>query len=139
MAHFFAPGARMPKSSLIQTPRTIFASDATKKSPSLRAMHTAGPLAAKLGIEVNHDHAEGEENILVAAAMAAPPPVLIVWHHGKIPEIARIIAGSKLVCPVHWPDNRFDMVWILDRNGTGSWSFSQVAQRLFPDDPSTPL
>ena len=136
---FFAPGAKMPKSSLIQTPRSIFASDATKGSPSLRAMHTAGPLADALGIKVNHDHAEDEEGALVDAALAAPAPVLIVWHHGKIPKIVRIIAGPKLVCPVHWPDDRFDMVWILDRNGAGIWSFSQVAQRLFPDDRSTPF
>jgi len=136
---FFAPGVKMPKSSLIQTPRSIFASDATKDSPSLRAMHTAVPLADALGIEVNHDHAEEEEHALVAAALAAPAPVLIVWHHGKIPTIAKIIAGPKLVCPVHWPDDRFDVVWILDRNGAGVWTFSQVVQRLFPDDRSSPF
>ena len=102
-------------------------------------MHTAGPLAAKLGIEVNHDHAEGEEEALVAAVAAAPPPVLIVWHHGRIPKLARTIGGPGLACPEDWPDDRFDMVWILDRNGAGIWTFSQVPQHLFPDDPSTPF
>ena len=134
----FAPGA-MPKASLIQTPRSIFASDPTKDSPSLRAMHTAGPLAAVLGIQVNHDHAEGEEDALADAVVAAPSPVLIVWHHGNIPKLARNIAGPQLGCPVHWPDDRFDMVWILDRNGAGIWTITQVAQRLFPDDRSTPF
>jgi hypothetical protein len=100
-------------------------------------MHTAGPLAAALGIEVNHDLAEEDEDALVDAVLAAPAPVLIVWHHAKIPQIARTIAGPQLVCPVHWPDDRFDVVWILDRNGAGIWTFSQVPQRLFPDDPST--
>ena len=133
-----APGP-LPRSSLIQTPRSIFASDATKDSPSLRAMHTAGPLATALGISVNHDHAEDEEDALAAAVMSAPSPVLIVWHHGNIPRLARSIAGPKLVCPLHWPDDRFDMVWILDHSGTGIWTFSQVPQRLFHDDPSTPF
>jgi len=35
------------RGSVIHTPRSIFASDATAQSPSLRAMHTAGPLAAR--------------------------------------------------------------------------------------------
>jgi hypothetical protein len=100
-------------------------------------MHTAGPLAATLGIEVNHIHAEGEEDALANAVLAALSPVLIVWHHGNIPKVAKTIAGPQLECPAHWPDDRFDMVWILDRNGAGIWTFSQVAQRLFPDDRPT--
>lgn len=137
LVSFFALQS-MQETSLIRHPRSIFASDATKDSPSLRAMHTARPLADALGIEVNHDHAEDEEGALVDSVLAAPAPVLIVWHHGNIPKIARMIAGPGLACPVHWPDDRFDMVWILDRNGTG-WTFSQVPQRLFPDDRSVPF
>jgi hypothetical protein len=102
-------------------------------------MHTAGPLATALGIKVNHNYAEDEEHALVDAVLTAPAPVLIVWHHGKIPTIARIIAGPTISCPVHWPDDRFDMVWILDRDGAGIWTLSQIPQRLFRDDPSTPL
>ena len=41
--------APCPQGSAIQTPRSIFASNATKQSPSLRAMHTVGPLAATPG------------------------------------------------------------------------------------------
>ncbi len=49
LVHLFAPPGGLPDGSTIQTPRSIFASDATRDSPSLRAMHTAGPLAAALG------------------------------------------------------------------------------------------
>ena len=49
-----------------------FRVEATKHSPSLRAMHTVGPLAAALGIPVNHDFAEDEEAAL-AAAWSRPP------------------------------------------------------------------
>jgi hypothetical protein len=103
-------------------------------------MHTAGPLADELGLEVNHDHAEGEETALAAAVFAAPSPVLIVWHHNHIVRLVRKIAGDQPGCPAHWPDERFDLVWILDRGDarTGAWAFSQVAQRLFPDDCLTP-
>ena len=123
------------KNSLIETPRSIFASDATKQSPSLRAMHTAGPLAAALGIVVNHDYAEGEEAELAAAVSAAPSPVLIVWHHGHIYGLTKEIAGNHITCPSDWPDERFDVVWILERHGAhGAWTFSQVAQCLLPED-----
>src|SRR3984893_15170054 len=48
--HLLAPPGGLPDGSRIHTPRSIFASDATRDSPSLRAMHTAGPLAGALGI-----------------------------------------------------------------------------------------
>ena len=133
LVQLFAPAQH--KISAIQTPRSIFASNATRHSPSLRAMHTAGPLAAQLGLEINHDYAEGEEEALVSAVLAAPSPVLIVWHHGHILSLARKIAGERIACPGRWPDDRFDVVWIIEGNGAhGGWSFSQVAQCLLPDD-----
>lgn len=133
---FFAPAAGHHKDSRIQTPRSIFASDATKDSPSRRAMHTAGPLADMLGISINHDYAEDHETALAAAVLAASSPVLIVWHHGNIPKLVRKIAGHHFECPAHWPDDRFDMVWILDCNGAGTsaWTLSKVPQRLLPGD-----
>jgi len=136
LVHLFTPGGAASRNSPLQPPRSIFASEATKQSPSLRAIHTAAPLAAALGIEVNHDYAEGEEAALAAVVHAVPSPVLIVWHHGHISKLARKIAGDQLDCPSHWPDHRFDIVWILERSDrhAGAWSFSQVAQRLFPDD-----
>jgi phosphohistidine phosphatase SixA len=141
LVQLFAPvGGRAPKGA-IQTPKSIFASNATKQSPSKRAMHTAGPLAAALGIEVNHDYAESEEAALAAAVFTAPSPVLIVWHHGHIARLVKEIAGQQFECPTHWPDDRFDVIWILERDAgrPGKWLFSQVAQCLFPDDCTDPL
>jgi broad specificity phosphatase PhoE len=136
LVRFFAPADASHKGSPIQTPRSIFASNATRQSPSLRAMHTARPLADALGIEINHDFAEGEEEGLVSAVVMAPSPVLIVWHHGGISKLAREIAGEQIGCPRQWPDDRFDVVWIVERGGVhgGAWNFSQVAQCLLPDD-----
>jgi hypothetical protein len=140
LVQLFAASGAKHNASAIQTPRSIFASNATKQSPSLRAMHTAGPLAAQLGIAVNHDYAEGEEDDLVPAVLAAPSPVLIVWHHAHISMLARKIAGEHIACPHQWPDDRFDVVWILERGGAhDDWSFFQIAQRLLPDDCSDVL
>lgn len=99
-------------------------------------MHTVGPLAAALGLVVNHDYAEGQEAALAAAVSTALAPVLIAWHHGHIIKLVKEIAGEGIRCPPRWPDERFDLVWILERHdGPGvPWTFSQVAQCLLPDD-----
>jgi broad specificity phosphatase PhoE len=135
LVRFFGQPGAAPAHPAVQTPRSIFASDATRQSPSLRAMHTAAPLAGALGIEINHDYAEGEEDALAAVVLAAPSPVLIVWHHGSISLLATKIAGEKLGCPGHWPEDRFDVVWILERDSAHhGWVFSQVPQCLLPGD-----
>jgi hypothetical protein len=131
----------MPPGVPISTPRSIFASAATPRSPSLRAQHTVKPLAETLGVQVDNSHAEGEEAAVAAAALAAAGPVLIAWHHSHIPVLARTIAGEEFVCPHGWPDDRFDVVWVLDRRDAtaGTWRFTQVAQCLFGHDRDEPI
>lgn len=141
LVRFFAPAGGTPPGFPVSTPRSIFASAATPESPSLRAQHTVKPLAEALGVQVDHRHADGEEAAVAAAALAAPGPVLIAWHHSHIPAVARMIAGEKLGCPHAWPEDRFDVVWVLDRcdGADGPWSFSQVAQCLFAYDRDEPI
>ena len=99
-------------------------------------MHTVSPLAATLEISVNHDYAEDEEAMLATAVTTATSPDLVAWHHGHICKLVKEIAGNHVHCPAQWPDDRFDVVWILDRQSASekSWSFTQVAQCLLPDD-----
>ena len=146
LVRFFAPVGGLPPGAPISTPRSIFASAATPESPSLRAQHTVKPLAETLGLQIDNRHAEGEEPAVAAAALAAAPagPVLISWHHSHIPALARSVAGGELACPEAWPDERFDVVWILDRSDEAAapgapWRFSQVAQRLFAYDRPEPI
>jgi phosphohistidine phosphatase SixA len=136
LAPFFAPRGGLPAGSEISTPRSIFASAATAASPSLRAQHTVQPLAAVLGVGIDNRFAEGEEAAIAAAALEAEGPVLISWHHSHIVSLARAIAGDGVGCPAAWPDDRFDVVWILDRGDSvrDGWGFSQMPQRLFAHD-----
>ena len=135
LVRFFAPVAGPPAEPAISTPRAILASAATAKSPSLRAQHTVRPLAEALGIDIDNAHPDGAEAAVAAAALAAAGPVLIAWHHSHIPALARAIAGADLACPATWPDDRFDVVWTLDRSDAdGAWCFTQVAQRLMALD-----
>ena len=62
------------------------------------------------------------------------PGVLGAQAHSRI---GRPPPGAPPV-PKIWPDNRFDLVWIFDRAGAG-WSFSQVLQRLLPEDGDEPI
>jgi len=134
LVRFFAPLHPRPNDCLIATPRSIFASAATAQSPSLRALHTVEPLAAALNLPVRTPFPEGSERGVAAAVLAAEGPALIAWHHKTIPTLARVITGDGIDCPDFWPDDRFDIVWVLDDLGHGDWRFSQVAQRLLPHD-----
>ena len=137
---YFAPPNGHPPGRAISTPRSIMASAATKQSPSLRAQHTVQALADLLGVPVDSRFPEDEETAAAVAALAAPSPVLIAWHHSHIPLFAKLIAGIGLPCPDHWPDDCFDVVWILDRDEAGGpWRFSQVVQRLFVNDRVDPI
>jgi hypothetical protein len=147
LVHFFAPRNGEPHHPHIEKPSAIFAAAVTDASPSLRSQRTVEPMADALGLAIDTSFAEGEEAALAAAVLRAPSPVLIAWHHHKIAPLARLICEG-LQCPDDWPDDRFDMVWVLDLAepaempgdpGTGRWQFSQVPQLLFPHDLSDPF
>jgi len=61
--------------------------------------------------------------------------VLIAWEHKSIIDLANVILGNDRSSPQKWPDSRFDLVWVLDRQlHPTSWKLTQVAQMLLPND-----
>ena len=138
LACLFSPGAAGSRDPALATPQAIYASAAVQHSRSLRPQHTVGPLAAQLGITPNIGFAVGGEADLVDAAKAAPGAVLIAWHHEMIPAVANAIIGNATTCPQRWPGERFDMIWVFDRNAPrSSWDFSQVPQLVLAGDTAT--
>ena len=135
LGRFFAPVDASTRAKGISQPGIIFAAVVNAKSSSLRPQHTVGPLAGLLGLTVDICFGEGDEPALAKAAVAASQtmPVLIAWQHQDIPTIIKAINGHHLG-PKKWPGDRFDLVWVLDGDGKGGWSFSQVAQLLLPGD-----
>lgn len=134
LVRFFAP-IDAPLTGDLATPATIIASSATPESRSLRAQHTVRPLAEALGIAIDTRHADGEEDAVAVAVRAAASPVLIAWHHHHIAALARAIGGSAIGCPRHWPDDRFDVVWVLDQTeDEAPWALTQIPQRLLAGD-----
>ena len=62
------------------------------------------------------------------------------WQQDYIPKIANYILGNKTTAPQDWPDDRFDMVWVFDRDpATALYSFRQVPQNLLMGDWATPI
>ena len=136
LGRFFAPVDPATRAKGISQPGTIFAAMVNAKSSSLRPQHTVGPLAGLLGLTVNIGFGEGDEPALAKAAIAAAQtmPVLIAWQHQDIPTIIKAINDKHHLGPRKWPGDRFDLVWVLDGDGKGGWTFSQVPQLLLPGD-----
>jgi len=132
LVRFFAPiGQEHPRG--IATPSAIFACKPVNGTSSVRPFNTVSPLAALLGIAVNHDLGKSDEAALLDAVRNASGAVLICWSHEPMPGIARKIAGELPGIPAKWPAKRFDLVWILDAAGEG-WCFYQIGQFLLPGD-----
>jgi hypothetical protein len=140
LVRLFAPrGGNFVDPHLAQ-PKTIFASAVGKHSNSLRPQHTVLELANELKLKLDLRFPKGDETDLAKAATAAAGPVLIAWEHEAIPDIVNAITGDQTTCPQKWAGDRFDMVWVLDRQTAGNgWTFSQVPQLLLSGDSDKPI
>lgn len=110
--------------------------------PSQRPWQTIAPLAAALGLTPNLTHAKGEELALTEEVLGRRGNVLISWSHEALPAIARLIATSAPtpppMIPASWPDERYDLVWVLTApEASGRWGFAQVSQLLLAGDTAT--
>jgi hypothetical protein len=133
LATFFAPPDDHFRDQRIEKPSTIFAGRVAPHSKSVRPQHTVEPLAELVGREMLRlDFSEGEEQQLVAAALAVDGVVLISWHHEAIPAIKDALLGDHAP-PRKWDKERFDLVWVFTQTA-GSWRFEQVPQLLLAGD-----
>jgi len=92
------------------TPNHIFATEPSRQSK--RPLETVLPLATALNLPVNHSVKDDDAGIkkMVNAVLNEYPGdiVLICWHHGRIPEIAKALGIAK---PLKWDGKVFDRVW----------------------------
>jgi hypothetical protein len=138
LVRLFAPRDGRFVDPHLATPQTIFASGIGHHSNSLRPQHTVLELATLLGLQLNTGFLKDDFAEMVPAAVAANGVVLIAWEHEDIPAIANLILGNSTTVPQQWPGQRFDIVWVLDHQGS-SWSFSQVPQLLLSGDSPQPI
>ena len=95
------------------------------------------PTAKRLKLEVEDSHTHGNEEDLVKEVLGRPESTLIVWHHGTMAKLVRhfpIVNIDEI--PKHWPDERFDLIWVLVRQPGAElkYRFVVVPQMLLADD-----
>ena len=118
-------------------PGRIFATRPTPEAKSKRELHTAEPTAKRLKVDVEDSHTHGNEEDLVKEVLSRPESTLIVWHHGTL---AKLVGHFPIVnsdaIPKRWPDERFDLIWVLVRQPGAElrYRFVVVPQMLLADD-----
>lgn len=76
---------------------------------------------------LNHQTSEAAEYVLGLSGVA-----LVVWEHKKIAELVEVLTGGA-VKRHPWPENRFDVVLVLD-DMDGEWRVSQTPELLLAGD-----
>lgn len=125
-----------PSHELLVQPARVFATGPTPHARSVREVNTAGPIAERLGIPLDTTFEHGGEGHLAKRVLASDEDVLIVWHHGGLgPFVRHFDLVNPEDVPEQWPDDRYDLFWILVREpGTPRYRFVVVTQRLLAID-----
>jgi broad specificity phosphatase PhoE len=139
MTHSFGE-SNEPAGRTFSTPTYLFASKVGLGSGSRRSLETLEPLAGRLGLTVDTRFLKEELGQLVGAIQATDGVVLVAWEHRLIPAIATMIVGDADAIPQIWPDDRYDIVWILEHvDGTPELVFRQLPQLLLAGDRAAPI
>lgn len=139
LVDLFDPAPPNPVRAGLARPTAVFAAR-PDGNDSQRPSQTAQPLADHLRLPLNTEYSNGDEGQLASAIAATRGAVLVCWQHGEIPTIVKKLGKQGITAvpppPGAWPDDRFDLIWVLTRDGD-HWRFSQLAQHLLPGDPET--
>jgi hypothetical protein len=119
----------------LPSPAHLFASEIGPHSQSRRPLETLQPIAERLGLAISEPYLQDQLDELVQAILACDGDVLVSWEHKRIPLItARLVADPSTI-PSVWPDDRYDVVWVLEPGATaGGFRLRQVPQLLLAGD-----
>jgi hypothetical protein len=140
LANLFAPTNGHFQHASLARPQLIYASKPLKRKGSRRPIETMTPLAEKLAIKINKDFPRSKVESMLEEVFLCKGTVLICWQREYLPQIAAHILGNKTRVPQVWPEDRFDLVWVFDRDRSSDrFTFKQVPQRLLMGDWTTPI
>jgi hypothetical protein len=124
-----------PSRGMFPTPAHLFASELGPHSQSRRPRETLQPLSERLGLPIDEHFVQDDLDHLVEAILACDGDVLVAWEHKRIPLIANRLVSDASSVPQVWPDDRYDVVWVLEPNPTsGGLRLRQVPQLLLAGD-----
>lgn len=137
LVRYFCPNGPVAGANSMK-PATVFAASEEDgvANASKRPIETVTPLCRYLGFDgppefvpsyTKMQHQEVMDEVLKREGI-----VLVAWEHKQIPVLIGCIPGAPPV-PQTWTDTRFDITWVLDRNGA-SWTFTQMPQLLLAND-----
>lgn len=120
----------------IHPPERIVATKPSEEAKSRREINTADPIARRLNLIVDSDMGHGNETAVRESILGDSRVTLVVWHHGTMAHLVRGFPISNAdEVPHHWPEDRFDLVWILRRNSDDEmYTFISMDQRLLDGD-----
>jgi hypothetical protein len=124
----FAPGARPD----LPTPQVLFATH--ESAHSNRPVQTVTPLAAALHLPIDDSFSDDAYRALASTLLSgkyAGKVVLVVWHHGKIPQLAAALGATPPYKP--WPEQQYDRIWRIDYVN-GKVTIQDLPYALLPGD-----
>ena len=57
--------------------------------------------------------------------------VLVVWHHGKIPQLTQALVATPPYNP--WPEDQYDRIWRIDYTN-GKATVQDLPYAVLPGD-----
>lgn len=120
--------------SPLAEPTRVIATAPSHSYKSKREHDTALPTADRLGLTIDAHDVPEDYSHLVDALRNESEPTLIVWHHGSIPQFVHAFPLiNPDAVPERWPEDRFDLIWILTPSDRG-YEWIQVEQDLLHGD-----
>jgi hypothetical protein len=126
---------RQPGSAMLPPlprPEALFAAETSKHSD--RPIETIKPLAQALGLKINHSYEDRETTGVaneILSGKYAGKVVLICWHHGEIPHLAKALGAVG--APKKWDETVFDRIWMLEWID-GKVQLTTLPEKLLPGD-----
>lgn len=129
----YAPTGSHPQ---VVVPQRLVATKFTHDYRSRREVDTATPLARRLGIAIDEDFDHSQAKALSRSVLDDPRPTLVVWHHGSMSDLlAHFPISNGDDVPTCWPEDRFDLIWVLVRDPEAEeYRFLSVGQALLDGD-----
>jgi len=125
--------------ALRPTPTHLFASKLGPHGKSQRPRETLEPLSERIGVDIDASHVQDDLDGLVRAIRRCDGHVLVAWEHRRIPVIAARLVGQPSMVPTVWPDDRYDVIWVLEpMEHGGGLVLRQIPELLLSgDQPDT--
>ncbi len=120
-------------------PYAIFAQKQKNDDNSIRPIETITPLAQALGLSVHTPFVRQDFKQLVDLILKEPQyqgkMILVCWEHCEISEMTESFGITP--APPTYPNDRFDLLYIITFPKTGTPSFCCGLQKLMIDDKIT--